>query len=183
MSMRAQLDEPTILLALERLSEHLERIGERGEICIVGGACMVLAFKARVSTKDVDAMSFAPRSLLREAFRVGQEMNLPVDWFNAAAQLYVSRKRHETREFNVQFPHLQILVPTPEYMLAMKCLASRTGSVTGATDDRADINFLVRHLNLRSTEEALNIVTKYYPREKIPPLAEALLDSIFDDAA
>ncbi len=174
------LDEKTILEAFARLSERLGESGERGEICIVGGACMVLAFKARIATKDDDAMTFAPEGLLREAFRVGQEMNLPVDWFNAAARLYVSGKKHETREFNTQFPNLQILVPTPEYMLAMKCLASRTGSVTGATDDRADINFLVRHLNLRSTEEALSIVTGYYPREKIPPLAEAVLDSIFD---
>lgn len=177
----AILDEQTILAALARLSARLKQIGERGEICIVGGACMVLAFKARVATKDVDAMSVAPSSLLREAFRVGREMNLPVDWFNAAARLYISRKRHETQAFNVQFPNLHILVPTPEYMLAMKCLASRVGSVEGATDDRADIKFLVEHLELKSTEQALTVVTEYYPREKIPALAEAVLDSIFEE--
>ncbi len=103
--MRAQLDEPTILAALERLSEHLARMGERGRRFVSsGGACMVLAFKARIATKDVDVMTFAPERILRAAFRVGQEMNLPADWFNGAARLYASRKRHETRLFNIQFP-------------------------------------------------------------------------------
>ncbi len=181
MSKRTQLDEPTILAALERLSEHLARIGERGEICIVGGACMVLAFKARIATKDVDVMTFAPERILREAFRVGQEMNLPPDWFNGAARLYASRKRHETRAFNVQFSNLSIVIPTPEYMLAMKCLASRAASVAGAADDGADIKFLVRHLGLKSVEEALQIVSQFYPLERLPAVAPALLDAVFNE--
>lgn len=181
MAKRAQLDEPTILAALARLSERLAVIGERGEICIVGGACMVLAFKARITTKDVDAMTFAPDRILREAFRVGQEMDLPPDWFNDAARLYISRKKHDTREYNVQFANLRVLMPTAEYMLAMKCLASRTASVAGAADDRADIKFLAQHLNLKSAGEALNIVAQFYPLERLPPLAPALLESIFNE--
>lgn len=178
-----KLDEKTILEAFARLSERLAAIGERGEICVVGGACMVLAFKARATTKDVDAAAFAPDRILREAFRVGQEMNLPDGWFNGAARLYVSGKKHETREFNVQFPNLHILIPTPEYLLAMKCLASRAGSVSGAADDRADIKFLVQHLELSSPDEALRIVGEYYPLDKLPPVAPALLQSIFDELA
>lgn len=181
MSKRAQLDEPTILAALERLSEYLARIGERGEICVVGGACMVLAFKARITTKDVDVMTFTPERILREAFRVGQEMNLPADWFNGAARLYASRKRHETRAFNVQFSNLSIVVPSPEYMLAMKCLASRAGAVAGAADDRADIKFLVRYLDLKSAEEALQVVSQFYPVERLPAVAPALLEVIFNE--
>lgn len=181
MSNRAQLDEKTILAALGRLSERLAATGERGEICIVGGACLVLAFKARIATKDVDAMTFAPDHILREAFRVGQEMGLPPDWFNGAARLYISRKKHETREFNMQFPNLRVLVPTAEYMLAMKCLASRAASVAGAADDRADIKFLVQHLNLKSAGEALRIAEQFYPLEKLPPVAPALLESIFNE--
>lgn len=181
MEVHAPLDERMILEAFARLSDRLAAIGERGEICVVGGACMVLAFKARPTTKDVDAMTFAPDRILREAFRVGQELNLPTDWFNGAARLYASHKLHETQDFNVQFPNLHILIPTPEYLLAMKCLASRVGSVTGAADDRADIKFLARHLGLNSPNEALQIVARYYPAEKLPAITPALLESVFEE--
>lgn len=182
------LDEKRILQAFSKLSDRLAAEGVRGEVCVVGGACvggacMVLAFKARPTTKDVDAITFSPDRMLRLAFSVGQELNLPLDWFNAAAKQFISRKKHETREFNVQFPNLQVLIPTPEYMLAMKCLASRVSTIAGAADDKADIKFLLQHLNLKTPEEALSIVGQYYPLEKLPPRASALLESTFNELA
>lgn len=45
-----------ILLALEALSGELAARDVTGELCLFGGTVMVLAYSARVSTKDVDAL-------------------------------------------------------------------------------------------------------------------------------
>ena len=51
---------------LTSLSGHLARRNVVGEIVLFGGAAMVLAHKARVSTKDVDAV-FAPKGVVYQA--------------------------------------------------------------------------------------------------------------------
>ena len=74
------LTRETILRALGSLSEELGKQGVTGELCRFGGTVMVLAFTARLSTKDVDAL-FQPTPLIRElARRIGEEQRLPSDW-------------------------------------------------------------------------------------------------------
>lgn len=60
------LEHEQIIRALARLAEHLRERGVEGEICLLGGTVMVLAFGARTSTKDVDAV-FEPAAIVREA--------------------------------------------------------------------------------------------------------------------
>jgi hypothetical protein len=50
------LTREEISAALGALSEMLGELGVHGEICLFGGKVMVLAFTARLSTKDVDAI-------------------------------------------------------------------------------------------------------------------------------
>ena len=59
------LTREAILRALSSLSDELGKQGVTGELCLFGGTVMVLAFTARLSTKDVDAL-FQPTSLIRE---------------------------------------------------------------------------------------------------------------------
>jgi hypothetical protein len=47
----------------------------------------------------------------------------------------------------------------------MKCIAARVGL---DEHDQEDVKFLVRRLGLRSAEAVLQIVEKYYPKERIP---------------
>ena len=138
---------------------------------------MVLAFSARATTKDVDTIATPPGEVLRHAFRVGQELNLPHDWLNNAARLFISKKNHEVRDFNVQYPHLHLLVPTTPYMLAMKCLAARVGAV----DDRSDIKFLIKRLDLKSPEEVIGIIENYYPPERIKERAYEIIETVLAD--
>jgi hypothetical protein len=53
-SHRISLSKDEIIAALSRLNEHLREAGVIGEICLFGGTAMVLAFNARLSTRDVD---------------------------------------------------------------------------------------------------------------------------------
>ena len=175
----AVLDRDTILRALRRLGELLRERDVQVEMCLLGGTVMLLAFRARPSTRDVDAI-FEPASLVRELSRqVATELDLPTDWLNDGAKGFVSA-RHETTPADLpQFEGLRLVMPTPEYMLAMKCMASRVAAGPDDPGDVADIRFLVIRLGLRSVEEALAIVARYYPEERIPPRAVYLLEDIF----
>src|SRR6185312_4262794 len=92
---RAGLSREMILKAFQEMSDQLERRGASGELCLLGGTVMVLAFAARPSTKDVDAI-FQPAQIIREVAReVGEANGFPPHWLNDAAKGFVS-VRHET---------------------------------------------------------------------------------------
>ena len=139
---------------------------------------MVLAFAARVSTKDVDAIFQPTREIRDAASKVGAEFEFPDNWLNDAAKGFVSM-RHEVLIGNLpQFPNLRLTMPTAEYLLAMKCLASRIGSVETDADDVNDILFLVRHLKLKSAAEVMGLAGSYYP-DRISLKAQYLVEGLF----
>lgn len=173
------LSREVILKAFQALSDELGRSGSTGERCLFGGTVMVLAFAARPSTRDVDAI-FHPTQVVRAAARVvGEASNFPEHWLNDAAKAFVSA-RHETTQAGLpQFPNLRVIMPTSEYLLAMKCMASRIGAVEGEADDVSDMVFLIRHLKLKTAREVMNIVTAYYPQDRIPVKAQYLVEGLF----
>ena len=175
------LTRGAILRALGSLSEELGKQGVTGELCLFGGTVMVLAFTARLSTKDVDAL-FQPTPLIRDfARRIAEEQNLPADWLNDGVKGFVSA-RHETTAGNLpQFPHLRLTMPVPEYLLAMKCMAARLGGTTGESSDVPDIVFLIRHLQLKSAKGALDLVGQYYPANRIPVKTQYLVEGLFEE--
>jgi hypothetical protein len=90
----AKLSREQILAALEALNLRLRQRGSTGELCRFGGAVMVLAYQARLATKDVDAL-FQPACLVRElAVAVAREAGLPADRLNDGVKGFVSA-RHE----------------------------------------------------------------------------------------
>ena len=167
--------------ALSALSDELGKQDTTGEICLFGGTVMVLAFTARLSTKDVDAI-FQPTQIIRDlARRVGEQQGLPANWLNDGVKGYVST-RHETTAGNLpQFPHLHLTMPVPEYLLAMKCMASRLGGTTGEPSDVPDIAFLIRHLQLKSAQAVLELVTAYYPANRISVKTQYLVEGLFEE--
>jgi hypothetical protein len=175
------LTRDTILRALGALSKELGEAGVTGELCLFGGTVMVLAFASRVSTKDVDAL-FRPTPLIRElARRIGEEHRLSPDWLNDGVKGFVS-SRHETTTGNLpQFPHLRLTMPVPEYLLAMKCMAARLGGTSGEPSDVPDVIFLIRHLQLKSARDVLDIVGQYYPANRITVKTQYLVEGLFEE--
>ncbi len=175
------LTREQILAALHALSDELGKQGVTGEVCLFGGTVMVLAFTARLTTKDVDAL-FQPTQIVRElARRIAAEQHLPADWLNDGVKAFVST-RHETTAGNLpQFPHLRLAMPVPEYLLAMKCMAARIGGTTDEPSDVADIVFLIRHLKLKAAKDVLELVGQYYPANRIPVKTQYLVEGLFDE--
>jgi len=180
-SQQSNLGRETILDAFQKMSEELARQGTTGEICLFGGTVMVLAFSARPSTKDVDAI-FQPVQTIRQVAKVvGEQKGLSETWLNDAAKGFVSA-RHETIAGNLpQFPNLRLTMPTPEYLLAMKCMASRIGAVDTDPDDVKDIIFLIRHLKLKSADDVMELVAAYYPPNRIPIKSQYLVEGLFSE--
>jgi predicted nucleotidyltransferase len=170
-----------ILRALEELNARLRDRGIVGELCVFGGTAMVLAYSARVSTKDVDAL-FQPTVEMRDAAReVADQLNLGPDWLNDGVKGFVS-SRHDVITGNLpQFSHLRLTMPVPEYLLAMKALAARVAHGPEDAGDLRDLRFLIAHLGLKSGGEVLDVVEKYYPRERITVKTQYVIDAIFEE--
>lgn len=160
-----------ITFYLRELNDELAALDVKGEICIYGGAAMCLVFKARPSTKDVDAI-FEPVKYMRGAIvKIAEKHNLPLDWLNFGVKMFVVQ--HEKKIF-YDFPSLKVYVPTTDYLLAMKVLAARAN-----TFDKSDIEFLIRELNLLKVERVFDILREFYPNKIIKPETEFLLEEIF----
>jgi len=178
---KATLTREQILAALRALSDELGKKNVMGEICLFGGTVMVLAFTARLSTKDVDAL-FQPARMIREiAGHIAENQKLPSDWLNDGVKGFVSARHELTAGDLPQFRHLRLTMPVPEYLLAMKCMAARIGGTEGEPADVADIIFLIRYLKFKTAGEVLDLVGLYYPANRIPVKTQYLVEGLFEE--
>lgn len=159
----AGLSKKEIKALFSHLNEYLSQDDIQGELYLVGGAVMCLVFNARPATQDVDAI-FKPSKAIRDkAAKVAQDIGVNSKWLNDAVKGYLS----EQGDFDnfLELSHLKVYCAQPEYLLAMKCLAMRIGEEFHDIDD---IRYLIRYLNIESYEEALTIITRYYPKSRFP---------------
>ena len=170
------------MLSAKRITELLHMLNDRlagedviGEVYLVGGAVMTLAFNARPSTIDVDAV-FVPKEVVRRLARdVAREAGVAENWLNDAVKGFLG----DRGAFSpwLELSHLRVFVPVPEYMLAMKCIAFRLGP---EFHDEADVRYLLRHLDVESSAAALEIIERYYPADRIPPKTRFALEELLD---
>ena len=158
------------------LNEELAGGQTQGELYLVGGAVMCLAYAARPSTEDVDAYFRPTREVREAALRVAERAGVPPDWLNDAVKGYLS-DRGDYRPW-LELSHLRVMVAQPEYLLAMKCLALRIGA---EFHDEDDIRYLLRHLGISGFDRATEIITRYYPLERFPPKTLYALDELLRD--
>lgn len=161
-----------ILAALQALSDELAREGTRGQIFVVGGAAMALAYSTRRVTKDIDAV-FKPKMVIYQAARrVAVELGLPDDWLNDAVKGFLPGNDNDARPL-AEVSGIEITTASPRYLLAMKLLAMRFG------EDDEDIKTLIQQAGVKSTEEALDLLTRLYPHLEPPVKTRLFLDELF----
>jgi len=180
MSSNFQLSKEQIIAALAALNDKLASKEVTGELCIFGGAAMILAFDARQSTRDVDGI-FVPKTIVAGAVEeVADELDLPSIWLNDGVKGWVSQVGDLVAEGMPQFSHLRILRPSAQYLLAMKCLAARAGDYD-TSGDKEDVLTLIKHLGLQSTGQVLEIVCRYYPASNLTPKTRYFVEEILSE--
>jgi hypothetical protein len=171
-----KLTKGDILRLFELLNAELARQEAEGEVYLVGGAVMCLALNARDATRNVDAF-FKPTRVIREAAaRVAAQAGAPETWLSDAVKAYLS-PRGEFDDF-LELSHLRLFVARPAYLLAMKCAAMRLGEEFRDLDD---VRYLLRYLNIRSAEQALAVVTKYFDESQLLPKTRLALEELLSD--
>lgn len=171
----AALDRETILLLLEELGKDLDRRGIRGEMFVVGGAPMALAYNSRRSTRDVDAV-FEPKTTLYDtAATVGERHGLPPGWLNDSVEGLLPGPDPSPREL-VEVPGLRVSVASAGYLLALKVAAARVDR------DADDIEILAAACGLRSARQVLDHTQRVFGNDRVMlPKVQYLVEELFPE--
>jgi hypothetical protein len=158
------MDKETVIKALALLGRKAEARGIAPEIAIYGGTVMMLAYRLREGTQDVDA-TFQPREELQPLIaEVAIELNLATDWLNDNVGQFASNAGPAT---NIVFGELadvaglRVVRPTARKMLAMKARAARLPR-PGHGGDLHDLAFLIRHTGTKSIVQIDEVFAQFY---------------------
>jgi hypothetical protein len=177
------LEKEDILRGLTKLDAKAREAGVIVDLSIYGGAAVAIAFDVRRATRDVDAVVRGnPDFVRRAAAQIAEEEGWPVDWLNDGVKGFTSS--NEKMQLMAGFEAsvaggLRIHTPTPEYLFAMKCMAMRPEGIDGS-HDISDIEALAIAAGIKSVEEALSLVSSFYPASRIPPKVEFGVQEIME---
>jgi hypothetical protein len=173
--MGKQFDRNQLLDALDRVGLAAVANHETLEIAVYGGSALMLASNFRYASEDVDIAEIDkpwPQWLEQVIRDVATENEWVEDWLNDAVTFHLSplaTTENDHVEFGT-FPRnhdvsgLKIYVPTAEYMLALKLKAIRIADPAKGEQETADILNLARLLDLKTPEEALTTLAKFFPK-------------------
>ena len=171
-----KLRKQDIEFLLNEINTELKKKNIRGEIALYGGAVMLLVFDARDVTKDIDAI-FVPKKEFTETItHITKKYKLQDDWLNDGIKGFVDNNKGLIKYQTMS--NLVIYVAKAEYILAMKCHASR---VEPDSKDKEDIKFLIKYLKLKNVDEVLNLVEKYIPKSRIETKTQYFVEEIIDE--
>lgn len=160
--------------AFTALAAKLRRRGVVGQVHVVGGAAMLLAYDSRITTRDRDALLFSPDGPMLKAIReVVDEMGWPRTWLNNQASSYVSRTPGEGSPV-FDHPFLHVVATPAEHLLAMKVLAAR------GLRDGEDIRLLLDRLRVTTAAGVWDIVARYFPGETITDRSRLLVEDLLN---
>lgn len=136
---------------------------------MVGGAALVLLFRARESTKDVDAYFVKPEAAdIREAAEaVANRLELPNDWLNDSAKGYLVGLTMGAVLYDS--PALTVRAASTAQLLAMKLAAWRDAI------DRGDAKLLLSHMD-GSADAIWSSVKPYIPPHQLDKASYAFED-------
>jgi len=155
------------------LDVELRNAAVHGEVYLVGGAVMCIAFDARDSTRDVDGIFQPARAVREAAARVAAAAGVPATWLNDGVKGFLS-PRGEFDNY-LELENLRVFVARPEYLLAMKCAALRLGE---EFHDLDDIRYLLRYLDVSSADAAVAIVLRYFTEAQLLPKTRLALEEL-----
>ena len=165
-------DEIRSLLA--ELGAELDHHGIAGEMYLVGGAAIVLAYDGREATRDLDAI-FVPKTEIYEAAaRIASRRGIETDWLNDAVKgLLPGPDPQAVTVFTC--PGLSVSAGSPRHLLAMKVASARVDR------DVDDIRFLAEKCGLTTSREVIGAATEVWGPGaiRLTPKSSFLVQEIF----
>jgi len=151
------MNRDDLLQLLSELGRQMEQRGVTGELFIVGGSAMALAYDARRTTLDIDAVIYPRDVILEIAAEIAAAKNLPPDWLNDAVSIYLPNTEDDKPRRLAEFGPLRVSVGSPEFLLAMKAMVSRKSP--GDLDDAVT---LANILGLTTESQIEDLVKRYF---------------------
>lgn len=168
------MDRDELLAALTDVGRKLEARGVQGDLYLVGGAAMALAYDARRSTRDVDAV-FEPKLVVYEAAAaVAAERDLPPDWLNDGVKGFLPGPDPYAGPV-FELPGLRVQAASPQMLLALKVLAARVG------EDDDDVARLAALAGLSAAAEVLDLVEQIVGAERLTARSRFFVESVLDE--
>lgn len=165
------VDRVSVLLA--ELGGRLASRGIEGEIYVVGGAAMMLAYDRTRITRDIDAVGVPQEEIDIEVRAMAADhKDLGPDWLNARVLPLLPRGVDAGRLQVLGGPGLTVNVASPKWLLAMKARAAR------GRRDLDDLWVLCQVLGLRTAEEVWAICDDVWGEGMI---REDLIDLVTSD--
>jgi Nucleotidyltransferase of unknown function (DUF6036) len=167
------LTRERILSLFTELDAQLCQAGVRGDVFIVGGAAMTVAYDARPATRDVDGI-WHPSTEVRQAAAqiAARHDDIDADWLNDAVKGFLPAQDPGPATVVYDGECLTVSVPSPEYLLATKLLASRVGR------DEDDILLLYRICGLTTADQGFDLIERYYPGRPIQAKVRFYLEEL-----
>lgn len=164
------LDRSRITAALARLGERLSEEGKQGDLFVVGGAAMALAYDDRRITRDIDAV-FEPKMVIyRLARDIAAEIGLPDDWLNDGVKAFVVADPASGSVY--EFAGLRVQVASPELLLSLKVSAARLG------EDDEDLRILASMLGLTTADQVLDLAIDIVGEARLTPRAQFFVEEV-----
>jgi hypothetical protein len=171
--MKSMLTKEKILKYFNLLNDELKALDIHGELLLAGGASMCLVHEARDMTKDIDAL-YEPKSLINQIVKkIAIRENIQENWLNDAVKAYIIPDTPIDSFLNLG--NLVINTVSPNYLLAMKMMASRYGE-----HDYDDIIFLLRKLHISTIDEAIDSLLTFFSPEQILPKTQFVIQQAIE---
>jgi hypothetical protein len=172
--MARALDRDKLLDAFDEIGRAAVAAGTRLEIVVYGGSALMLASNFRYATEDVDVSTVPqpwPDWLRDAATQIATENTWSEDWLNDGVVFHLSAladRAADHLEFGTfprsnEPPGLVVYVPAAPYMLALKLKAIRVNDPIRGDQERLDILNLMRVVGIRTIDEAIAVLARYFP--------------------
>lgn len=170
-------DADRIRSLLTELGLRLQPRGIDARIFIVRGAAMALAYSRNRLTRDIDAVFEPNAAVYEEAQALARDLGLPPNWLNDGVKGFLPDAAPPALAAEIfSAPGMSVGIASPEYMLAMKASAARSES------DRDDLKTLIELLDIRTAEQAFEVLERHYDRRRLTPKSQFVLEELVNEA-
>jgi len=184
--MARALSRDKLLAAFDDIGHAAAEAGTQLQIAVYGGSALMLAGNFRFSTEDGDVSRLEqpwPAWLRHVVDNLAAANHWQSDWFNdgvvfhlsALADRAVDHLEFGTFPAGTHTPGLIVYVPSARYLLALKLKAMRVNDPIRGEQERLDILNLMKVADIRSVDEAIALLARYFPNSGASPEKQLFL--------